>query len=84
MPTSGDSGGPAPDRAALDRLENAVSRLLAELEDTRSSNGPDPRDLARRVRVLEDENEDLRERLSGGHEIAERLMAKIRFLEEKG
>ena len=39
--------------------------------------------LTLRVESLREENEDLRERLSRGYEISERLAAKIRFLEEK-
>ena len=80
---------------ALGKLDGAITRLLEELEEAREraaelaqigdgvGDTSDPRELAGRVRKLETENEDLRDRLASGHEIAQRLMAKIRFLEEK-
>ena len=74
-----ESGG----EAAFTRPEAAVDRLLGQLEESRAGAGADAVELARRVRTLEGENADLRERLTGGREIAERLTAKIRFLEEK-
>ena len=82
-------------RAALGKLDAAITRLLEELGEARekaatlakvgsgSGETSDPQELAGRVRKLESENEELRERLESGHEIARRLMAKIRFMEEK-
>jgi len=80
---------------AIGKLEGAVDRLLAELQEARTnatalaslaSESGDPADvqaLAMRIKALEGENQDLRERLSSGRGIAESLVAKIRFLEEK-
>jgi hypothetical protein len=42
-----------------------------------------PSSLLESVRALEGENADLRQRLAGGRERVERLLAKIRFLEEQ-
>ena len=80
---------------AVVRLDEAVERLLARLEETRAEAAAlaavgtgtgetqDPAELAGRLRRLEAENEELLERLRSGHDIVQRLMAKIRFLEEK-
>ena len=80
---------------AVVRLDDAVERLLARLEETRAEAAAlsavgtgtgetqDPAELAGRLRRLEAENEELLERLRSGHDIVQRLMAKIRFLEEK-
>jgi len=82
-------------KAAMAMLEDSVERLLVELDEARSgaaalaslsSETADPADtqeLAIRIKSLEGENQDLRERLASGRGIAERLVAKIRFLEEK-
>jgi predicted RNase H-like nuclease (RuvC/YqgF family) len=43
----------------------------------------DPADLERRVRELDAENADLRARISEGKEGVERLLARIRFLEDQ-
>jgi chromosome segregation ATPase len=42
-----------------------------------------PSSLLDRLRELESENSDLRARLAGGRERVERMLAKIRFLEEQ-
>ena len=79
---------------AISRLEDAVDRLLAELAEARAGaaalasagSGKDPAnatEMALRIEALEGENQDLRDRLSSGRGVAERLVAKIRFLEEK-
>lgn len=43
----------------------------------------DPAQLQRRVSDLQSENEDLRVRIEEGREAVERLIARIRFLEEQ-
>ncbi len=43
----------------------------------------DPRRMVDRLRVLEEENGDLHERLSQGRDAVDRLLARIRFLEEQ-
>lgn len=43
----------------------------------------DPAGLRRRMRDMEDENEGLRSRIQEGREGVERLLARIRFLEEQ-
>lgn len=76
--------------AAIAKLEGALDQLLDELQEVRSGataaeSGDlgDARQLSARVKDLEGENQELRERLTAGLGIAERLAAKIRFLEEK-
>jgi len=76
--------------AAIAKLEGALDRLLDELQEVRSGAAAvesgdlgDARRLSARVKDLEGENQELRERLTAGLGIAERLAAKIRFLEEK-
>jgi predicted RNase H-like nuclease (RuvC/YqgF family) len=44
----------------------------------------DPSELLARLQALEAENRDLRERLDNGKAGVERLLARIRFLEEQG
>ena len=93
MVGSSDANGDA-GRDALARLEAAIQRVLGELEDARQSASTlgaaaersgalDVEALRRRVDSLREENDSLRERLTRGFDIAERLAAKIRFLEEK-
>jgi hypothetical protein len=43
-----------------------------------------PARMAERLEVLSAENEDLRRRLSEGRATAERLLARVRYLEEHG
>ena len=88
---------------ALDRLEDAVERALAELETARRAakeaegraersehllrqlvdGRQDPAALADRVARLEAENEDLRDRIGRGREAVDRILASIRFLEDR-
>ncbi|TVP74496.1 MAG: hypothetical protein EA352_10675 [Gemmatimonadales bacterium] len=44
----------------------------------------DPARLQERVGELEEENQELRRRLDEGRESVDRLLARIRFLEEQG
>ena len=46
--------------------------------------GESPGELVERVHRLEEENGDLQARMSRGRESVERLLARIRLLEEKG
>ncbi len=88
---------------ALDRLEEAVDRALAELHTARRASQEaearaersehllrqlvdgrqDPAALADRVAHLEAENEDLRDRIGRGREAVDRILAGIRFLEDR-
>ena len=103
MSKSGDNGG-APDEAALQRLEAAVSRLLeqhaagvaraeaaeartvelAELVKRFTGDDADAGRLMGRLKGLEQENAELRSRLERGREGVERMIARIRFLENQG
>ena len=40
--------------------------------------------MAERLQALKSENTDLRERLDEGRTVAERLLARVRYLEEHG
>lgn len=68
-----------------DRLGAAESRrdeleaLLAKMADGSAS----PADMLTRLKHLESENADLGRRLEQGREGVERILAKIRFLEEQ-
>jgi hypothetical protein len=77
---------------ALDRIRQLEAQLL---ESRRKSGELDtvlgkitagdlpPSQMLERLRALEGENTELRQRLSAGKERVERLLAKIRFLEEQ-
>lgn len=76
----------------LDRVRDLAKRAdkaetrRAEVEDLlkRITTGDEsPADMHGRLRHLETENEDLRGRLGEGRETVERLLAKIRFLEDQ-
>ncbi len=72
-------------RAARDAAKEAEERserseqLLRQLVDGRQ----DPAALAEQVARLEAENEDLRDRIGRGREAVDRILAGIRFLEER-
>lgn len=66
-------------RLARERVDE-VEGLLRKL--TRGE--VDPAGLADRVRALEAENADLRRRIEEAREGVDRLLARIRFLEEQG
>jgi chromosome segregation ATPase len=79
--------------AAVARVEELRNRLaesqgqgrdMEELLQRFTGEGEDPATLLARLRALEIENEDLMKRLRQGKEGVERLLARIRFLEEQG
>lgn len=79
--------------AALARVEalkkelgasQARSRELETLLRRFSGGGEDPATLATRLQDLEEENGVLIERLRKGRDGVQRLLARIRFLEEQG
>ena len=62
-------------RARRDEVEELLARMADGDEN--------PADMQHRMNVLERENAELRRRLDEGREGVERLLAKIRFLEEQ-
>ena len=67
------------------RAEEAASRARDAQEILRRFTG-DPEEATRllgRMRALEAENADLRQRLARGREGVERMLARLRFLEEQ-
>lgn len=78
--------------AVVDRLRGLEEGLrraeernaeLSELLDEFRAGEEDPEELAGRAERLAGENERLRERLQEGRETVERILARIRFLEEQ-
>lgn len=78
--------------AVVDRLRGLEEGLrraearndeLSELLDEFRAGDEDPEELAGRAERLAGENERLRERLEEGRETVERILARIRFLEEQ-
>lgn len=76
----------------LEELERLRGELAgsetrrAELNDLLQGfqeGGRDPVEMAGRLGTLEKENADLRERVARGREGVERLLARIRFLEDQ-
>ena len=65
-------------RAAEGRREE-LEGLLAKMADGSAN----PADMHTRLKALEHENADLSRRLDEGREGVDRLLAKIRFLEEQ-
>jgi seryl-tRNA synthetase len=61
----------------------ARSREYAELLKRFTADGDEPGRLLTRVESLEGENADLRGRLDTGREGVERMLARLRFLEEQ-
>jgi chromosome segregation ATPase len=81
---------------AVSRALERIRQLESQLEDSRRQSGEldqvlgqitsgelPPSSLMERMHALEAENADLRQRLTGARERVERLLAKIRFLEEQ-
>lgn len=68
-------------RNRAERAEHRLAELEATLREN-SAEGLDAVRLAERVETLRRENEDLRRRLSGAREAIERIMSRLRFLEE--
>jgi predicted RNase H-like nuclease (RuvC/YqgF family) len=73
----------------LEALRTRVEEVQAREADMRGLLGQftagelDPAEIMGHVRTLEEENEMLRRRLRDGKEAVERLLARIRFLEEQ-
>ena len=65
-------------RAAEKRVSE-LEKLLKRFE----KNGVDPTALTGKVSKLQKENRDLKARIRKGREGAERVLARIKFLEEK-
>ena len=74
--------------ARVELLEGEVVRMNAqgeELEDLLegvSSGEGGPREMIAKLHILEEENRDLRRRLVEGLEGVDRLLSKVKFLEE--
>lgn len=74
----------------LEALRTRVEEVQAREADMRGLLGQftsgelDPAEIMGHVRTLEEENEVLRCRLRDGKEAVERVLARIRFLEEQG
>ena len=69
-----------------EELDQARSKVkeMEKLLRSFSAGDDDPARLNSRLQGLEEENKDLLERLRQGKEGVERLLARIRFLEEQG
>ena len=71
------------------RLRSEVSRMDAQGQELEgllrgvSSGEGGPREMVDRLHVLDEENRDLRARLKLGREGIEKLLKRIRFLEEQ-
>ena len=107
MSTSGSEKKSAPEGAppdqSIERLENAVTAALQEVERLRgevvrtraqgealegllegvTSGEGGPREMLDKLHILEEENQDLRRRLDEGREGVDRLLARVKFLEEQ-
>jgi hypothetical protein len=66
------------------REAQAQSRKMQEIVRGLTGGDGDPLSLGDRLQELEEGNRDLLERLSKGRAGVERLLARIRFLEEQG
>jgi predicted RNase H-like nuclease (RuvC/YqgF family) len=82
--------------AAVTRALERIRQLEGQLQESHRKSGEldtmlgkittgdlQPSQMLDRLRALEGENTDLKQRLSAGRERIERLLAKIRFLEEQ-
>jgi len=82
--------------AAVTRALERIRLLEAQLQESHRKSGEldlvlgkitagdiPPSQMLERLRALEGENTDLRQRLSTGKDRVEKLLAKIRFLEEQ-
>lgn len=73
----------------IGELEGALDAARAEASDLRDllrdfeEGDEDPVEMKARLKRLEGENADMRRRLDEGRGMVERLLAKIRFLEEQ-
>jgi len=64
-------------------LAEEKSEELEELLKRFTGHEVEPADMVSRLRALEEENTDLRSRIEQGRQGVERLLAKIRFLENQ-
>ena len=69
-------------RGELSRMDAQGRELEALLRGVTSGEGG-PREMVDRLHVLDEENRDLRARLKLGREGVEKLLKRIRFLEER-
>ena len=82
--------------SAVRRLIRQSSELRAELRTARQRNQElmellapiaegeaGPESVVERLRAAEDERQELEERLERGREVVERMMARMRFLEDQ-
>ncbi len=75
--------------AEVERLRSEVARMEVQGDELEgmirgvTSGEHSPREMIDRISILEEENGDLRSRLNQGREGVERLLARIRFLEEQ-
>jgi predicted RNase H-like nuclease (RuvC/YqgF family) len=71
------------------RLEDEVARMRAEGQALEgllkgvTSGKEGPREMIEKLQILEEENRDLRSRLEEGRAGVERILARVKFLEEK-
>ena len=49
-----------------------------------SEGDENPARMAQRLKLLDQENGDLKRRIEAGREIAQRLLARVRYLEDHG
>ena len=81
---------------AVERAVGELARLRGEAEESERRRGEletllevfrvgdeNPADMKARLNRLEAENRDLHERIGRGREAVERLLARIRFLEDQ-
>lgn len=73
----------------VNRLRGEVARMETQGDELEglirgvTSGEHSPREMIDRISILEEENRDLRARLNQGREGVDRLLARIRFLEEQ-
>ncbi|HSM05468.1 MAG TPA: hypothetical protein VK858_12690 [Longimicrobiales bacterium] len=83
--------------ASIDRALGRIRELEVELHRTRtrrdevegllqrmSEGDENPARMAQRLKLLDQENGDLKRRIEAGREIAQRLLARVRYLEDHG
>lgn len=76
--------------ARIGELEEALRRTTDRKEEVegllqRMTTGEEsPARMAQRLEALDAENRDLRSRIKSGGEVADRLLARVRYLEEHG
>jgi chromosome segregation ATPase len=96
MSVSGDSKADFQEREALARLDKAVGKLLDEriallgrvgeleaLLDRMRKGKADPVELQSRLSRMESENRELKGRIEEGREGIDRLLSRLRFLENQ-